>query len=137
MAKFDARLLAIYTGAGTPVKITHQSNASVSMSADMIDVTTKDSNGDREVLPGTRSWTMSCDAMLDYAAPNGVTALTAAYRSGTAIVVVLQTGVVGDRKLTGNAYISSLEITGSGQGGESVTFSITLDGTGGLTEATI
>lgn len=134
--KFDARLLKIYTG-GSPVAITHQTNASLSCSADMIDVTTKDSGGDRELLPGTRSWTMSGEAMLAYDAANNYSALFAAWKNGTALTVVIQTGVTGDKKYSGSGYLSSLEQTASGAGGDAVSFSYTLEGTGGLTEATI
>lgn len=134
--KFDARLLKIYTGA-TPIAITHQTNASLSCSADMIDVTTKDSGGDRELLPGTRSWTMSGEGGFAFDAPNGYSALFAAWKNGTVVTPVLQTAVTGDKKYSGSAYLSSLEMTSSGAGGDMVTFSYTLEGTGGLTEATI
>lgn len=134
--KFDARLVRIYTGS-TPLVITHQTNATISVSADMIDVTTKDSGGDREILPGTRSWTMSGEAMLAYDATNGFSALFAAWKNATATAIVIQTAITGDKKMSGTAYLTSLEQSASGAGGDAVSFSYTFEGTGVLTEATI
>lgn len=132
--KTDARLFKIYTGS-TPVAITHQTDASLSLSADMIDVTTKDSGGDRELLPGTRSWTMSGSAMVADDAANGYTSLFSAWKNGTTVTVVIGTAVTGDKKYSGSALLSSLEKTGSGAGGDAIQFSYTLEGTGALTEA--
>lgn len=134
--KFDARILKIYTG-GTPVAITHQTNATFSASGETIDVTTKDSSGFRETLAGLKSWTMSGDAMFAFDATNGYSALFTAWHDGTAVAVVFQTAISGDKKYSGSAFITNLELSGAGVGTDPATFSFTLEGNGAITEAVV
>lgn len=130
-----AKNMAVYTG-GTPTIITCQTNASISMATNMFETTCKDSGAWAEPRPGTKSWTASGEGQLAFDAANGFSALFTAWTGQTSIAVVFQTGVTGDQKYSGSGYISSLELTSSGND-EAVTFSYQIDGAGALAEATI
>jgi predicted secreted protein len=62
--------------------------------------------------------------------------LFAAWKDQTVVAVVFQNTVVGDKKYSGNTYITSLSFNSSGND-EAVTFDFELQGTGALVEATI
>ncbi|HNB51103.1 MAG TPA: phage tail tube protein, partial [Anaerolineales bacterium] len=86
--------------------------------------------------PGTKSWTISGTGNLAFDATNGWSALFTAWNNQTVVAVVFQNAVTGDKKYSGNAYISSLTLTSDGNNGP-VTFDFEFTGTGALTEATI
>jgi hypothetical protein len=128
-----AKYLKMYVGS---IAITCQVDASVSLSTNMIQTTCKDSGADAAVLPGEKSWEMSVTGNLAYDATYGWNELLTAHQNQTLLVLVLQTGVTGDKKLTGSAYINSLSQTSSGND-EAVTFDAGFTGTGALVSATI
>jgi len=128
-----AKNMAIYIGA---VKITCQTNASISMETAMFNTTCKDSGAWGEQRPGTKSWSASGEANLAFDATYGFSQLFDAWTAGTAVTVVFQTGVTGDKKYSGSAYITSLELTSDGND-TAVTFSFELQGVGPLVEATV
>ncbi len=128
-----AKYLKLYVGS---TAVTCQVDASMNMSTNMIQTTCKDSAADASVLPGEKSWEASVSGNLAYDATYGWSQLFAAWTGQTLLMLVYQTGVVGDKKLTGSAYINSLTKTSSGND-EAVTFDAGLTGTGALVEATI
>jgi predicted secreted protein len=127
-------LMAIYTGA-TPAKITCQVNASLNLKRDTRDITCKDSGDWEDALPARKSWTLSGTGNLALDATNGWKQLYTAWDAGTALACVFQTGVTGDEKYSGSAYVTSLSADSSGSQ-ENVTFSFELKGNGALTKAT-
>lgn len=130
-----AKTMAFYTG-GTPTIITCQTNASISMSTNMFTTQCKDAGAWDTQQPGLKSWTASGEGNLAFDATNGFSTLFAAWTGGTAVALVFQNAVTGDKKYSGSCYISSLELTSSGND-EAVTFSFELTGSGALAEATI
>jgi hypothetical protein len=128
-----AKNMALYIGA---VKITCQVDTSLSMSTNMVQTTCKDSGADAAVLPGEKSWECSVSGNLAFDATYGWSQLFAAHLAQTLLLVVYQTGVTGDKKITGSAYINSLSSNSSGND-EAVTWDAGLTGTGALVEATI
>ena len=75
----NSTAMAVYvnTTGTTYVKIAYSTDASISISSDMRDITTKDSSAWREVLPGLRSATISISALYEMqAATQGVHATT-------------------------------------------------------------
>lgn len=130
-----AKTMAFYTG-GTPVIITCQTNASISMSTNMFSTACKDVGAWDDQKPGQKSWTGSVEGNLAFDATNGFSTLFAAWTNQTVVALVFQNAVTGDKKYSGNCYISSLELNSSGND-EAVTFSCELTGSGALTEATI
>jgi predicted secreted protein len=130
-----AKNMSIFTG-GTPAVITCQTNASLSLQTNLFSTTCKSSGAWAANQPGVKSWTASGEGNLAFDATNGWSQLFAAWTNQTAVAIVFQTGVTGDKKYSGSSYISSLELTSSGTD-EAVTFSYELTGDGALTEATI
>ncbi len=128
-----AKNMKLYVGA---TAITCQTDATLSMSTNMFETTCKDSGANASFFPGSKSWTAGGSANLAFDATYGLSELQEAWESQTALAVVFQTGVTGDEKLSGSAYISSLNISSSGND-EAVTFDYELQGTGALTKATI
>ena len=54
------------TSGGTEAKLMHSQNVSISMSADTIDITDKDSAGWRTLIGGTKSFSLSADGLMDF-----------------------------------------------------------------------
>ena len=135
--KFSSRLLAIYTGAGAGTKITHQTDASLSIGSNTIDVTTKDSAGWEESIYGNKNWEMSGSAVFAFDAANGHSSLLANITAGTTVTVLLTTAITGDKKWSGTALVTKLDLNGSGSGDDAPSYSYSLKGTGALTEATV
>lgn len=130
-----AKNMSLYTG-GTPAVVTCQTNASISMQTNMFNTTCKTSGAWAANQPGVKSWTASGEGNFAYDATNGFSQLFASWTNQTALPIVFQTGVTGDKKYSGSTYISSLELNSSGND-EAVTFSFELTGDGALSEATI
>lgn len=125
--------MKMYVGA---TAITCQTDASISMSTNMFETTCKDSAANSAFLPGSKSWTASGSGNLAFDAIYGAEELFAAWDAQTSMSIVFQTAVTGDKKYSGSAYITSLNINSSGND-EAVTFDYELQGTGALAEATV
>lgn len=125
-------------------------SASLSMSSELRDSTTKSSGGWQENLAGLKSWELSGDAFIDlsgdtvtatdpYTGSSGtlktVTKLWDLWAAGTKVDIEFGTGAggSGDKSYTGEAFISSLSMEAGVE--ENATYSITLTGTGALAEA--
>lgn len=130
-----AKAMKIYTG-GTPAAVTCQTNGSISLNTAMFDTTCKDSGAWAENRPGTKSWTASGEGLLAFDATNGFSQLFTAWSAQTEVDVVFQTGVTGDKKYSGKAYITSLELTSDGND-TAVTFSYEMEGNGAIAEGTV
>lgn len=128
-----AKTMSLYVD-GTVV--TCQTNASIDMQTNMFSTTCKSSGADAAKQPGEKSWSASGEANLAFDAANGFSELFGAWDDQTEIAVIFQNGVTGDKKYSGNAFLSKLTLTSNGND-EAVTFSYTLDGNGALAEATI
>lgn len=125
----DGNAVGIYKG---DVLIGCATSASMDLSTAMIDSTCKDNNGQEQVKPGQKSWSMALDGMLafDTTPEEGWMELYAAWEASTLVTVKWGTGVVGDPKYTGSAYIDSL--SASAPLNEVVTYNINFRGTGVL-----
>lgn len=115
---------------------TCQTDVSISMSTNMIQTSCKDDAADASYLPGEKSWTASVAGLQAFDATEGFTELFADWDNQTAISLVYQTAVTGDKKYSGSAYITSLSNNSSGND-EAVTWTAELQGTGALVEATV
>jgi predicted secreted protein len=135
MATVLAKNMKLYSGA-TPTAFTCQVDASISLSTNTFETTCKDSAANAEYLAGTKSWTASVSGLLDYAATNGWEEMFTAWTNSTTVALVFQTGTVGDKKYSGSAIITSMNLNSSGND-EAVTWDCEFQGTGALTEATI
>jgi predicted secreted protein len=115
-------------------QISNLNDTSLSMGNTVIDCTNYDGDGWRELLVGTKTWTMSGSAYVDYAAAEGWTDAYGSFIAGTSVVVTMElaTNTTGDGVYTGTAYFTSLEKSGSLD--EVVSWTFTLEGTGALVE---
>jgi len=132
--KINATNLLVYA-AGTAIGASK--GATLSIDSDVIDVTTKDSAGWREILPGLRSWSISVEALLtfDESPKRPYDYLYDALVNRTKIAVKFSTEVSGDDKFFGDVYVTSAPIEAPME--DAMAYSITLEGTGALTRQTV
>ena len=134
MALINGTNLVIKVG-GVP--ILKATTASIEMSVDMPDATTKDSQGWAEFFAGVRSWTLSSDGLIDYATSASVETdeLVAMLIARSTVAVTFGTSTTGDMLLSGNAYVSSISQTADMESPSG--FSVSFQGTGALTQSTV
>lgn len=115
-------------------------NYELEVNKEVIDITSLDSEGWKEILVDTKDWKVTFQGLVirgtlgstdtDYRA-----LLEELKDSDTAVTVALKYGTVADFNYqSGSAFITSLKLSGSN--GEKITYSGTLTGTGALTTVT-
>tara|TARA_R100001440_G_scaffold61921_3_gene81879 strand:- start:629 stop:1030 length:402 start_codon:yes stop_codon:yes gene_type:complete len=124
-------LLKVTTADGLEA-IAHSTSASLSMSTELRDSTTKSSGGFQENLGGLKSWELSGDAFVDIASPTGadIESLWTVWNARTAVTCTF--GLSG-MTYTGTAIITSLSIDAGVE--ENATYSISLTGTGSIAQS--
>jgi predicted secreted protein len=134
MALINGTNLVIKVGGVPLLKAT---TASLEMSVDMPDATTKDSAGWAEFFAGVRSWTLSSDGLIDYATSASVETdeLVAMLIARNTVSVTFSTSTAGDMLLSGSAYVSSISQTADMESPSG--FSVSFQGTGALTQSTV
>jgi len=109
----------------------HATSASLSVSMDLRDSTTKLSSGWSESLGGLKSWEMSGDAFVDLTSTNASMAdCFDALIAGAAVTAVF---TVDSETYTGSAFITSVSADAGVE--ENTTFSVSLTGTAALVRA--
>ena len=112
----------------------HATSASLSISRDLRDSTTKSSAGWQENLAGLLSWEMSGDAFIDVSATDASMAdCFDIITDVTAPIAIAAVFTVGTETYTGQAFITSLSADAGVE--ENATFSISLTGTSTLVKA--
>ena len=110
-------------------------NTSVSMSVNSaeIECTNKDSAGWKEILVGTKDWSMTGSSYVDPEQAQGIAEAWAKWDAGDPVAVVFtrDTPLSGDQVISGSAFFTNIEQTGELDGAAEYTF--TLSGTGALT----
>jgi predicted secreted protein len=134
MGLINGTNLTIKVGGVALLKAT---TASLELSVDLPDATTKDSAGWSEFFAGVRSWTLASDGLIDYATDAKVETdeLVAMLIARTAVAVEFSTSTSGDMKLSGNAFVSSISQTADMESPSG--FSVSFQGTGALTQGTV
>ena len=68
MAIFNGSELIVTLAAdgGSQLKLLHSTSCTLSINADTIDTSTKDSGGWRDILSGQRSFSISADGLMDF-----------------------------------------------------------------------
>jgi predicted secreted protein len=136
--------MALINGTNLTIKVGSPANsllkattASLELSVDLPEATTKDSAGWSEFFAGVRSWTLSSDGLVDYATGSQVETdeLVAMLIARTAVIVEFSTATSGDMKLTGNAFVTSISQTADME--SPAGFSVSFQGTGALTQSTV
>ena len=121
----------------TGVPMAAATNAVLNVNQETIDVPNKESSGRKEFINGVKSWTMDCEA---YALADGVDTndsqnAIASLQAGTKIYIEFRdaSAQAASKKYTGYGYITSISQTGAVN--EWSTYSMSVQGTGQLTEA--
>lgn len=115
----------------------HATDASLSISMEARDITSKSSGGYRALLEGLRSWSMSASAFTAFDASGiDIEFLRAAILARTALTVRFSTAVSGDQYAYGSAYLTSVE-ENSPSAEDNVSYSVTFEGTGAIAFATL
>lgn len=105
-------------------------------SMDVIDATTKDNDGLREILTSSLSWSMNCDGLIEYGLSSNVRSssdLFTLWKNKTKVKVAWTTGKDGDVMYWGKAYITTFEESAGLN--EVATFSINFEGDGEVYKA--
>ena len=132
----NSTAFGVYVFSTTFKIIGHMTDASFSFSHEPRDITTKDSAGYRALLEGLRSWTVSSSNLFAFDATYGIADLRTAAAARTQVTLRWGTQASGDAYHEGTAYISSLEESSPGAE-DNVSFSVTFEGTGAITTATL
>lgn len=112
----------------------HTTSCSLSLSNDLPEATTKDSNGFQEVIAGVISGEISFDGLVDYSDTANAIELADYLLARTQITCVFGTSVTGDAVYTAEGYLSSVEQSAEMESPVSYSGSITL--TGAITKST-
>ena len=131
---FNGTLLSVQIGGS---KLFNSTSASMSLSMDAPEATTKDSGGFQEVIAGVKSGEISFDGLVAYDSVSGIQIGDVAddLLAGTEVTWEFSTDVTGDNKYTGSGYISSVEITAEAE--SPVSYSGTIITTGSITKGTV
>ena len=130
--KFKANLMGVYSGTDL---IAGSTSSSFSGSNATIDATSKENDGAKQILLGQQDWSINHDGHLEFDAAYGYVDLIAAWKAKTTLTLKFSTEVSGDTFLTGDALITSLDISAEVNGVTS--YSVSFEGTGPVTVGTV
>jgi TP901-1 family phage major tail protein len=119
--------------AATGEPIACQRSVDVSFTTELIDVTCKQSLGNSEFLPGVRSFSVTCEALVDWqptGSDEGISELVTAYENRAKLEVNIADPTNTDIYFNGLGYIESLEVNAGTE--TEVTYTATITGTGDL-----
>lgn len=130
--KFNGNILEISFG-GTV--LTHALQHSESHSMSPIDVTTKDSSSQEEVIAGLRGSEISASGYFAEDATYGYEDLFDIYAAGSSVTVLVSSGVTGDVTYSYTAYVTSLNRTAEMD--TAVGFEVSLKPTGEVSKGVV
>ena len=138
--KVQGNLLGLYisTDGSAFTLVGSATNATLSISNETLDVTTKSSTGKKELIYNVQSASISAEGFVKYDDTVGSEELRSAALSATDSATYMarfSSGVTGDKEVSFTAIITSFEESAAVN--EMATFSITLESTGAITEATV
>jgi len=135
----NTSLLTLYFESATPGtynKVAHSTDATISFSAETVDITSKDTSGYRDTIAGLKSWSANLTAFIDYSATYGQEELVDKWIAGECVKIRFTTDVTGDVYYEGDATITSVELNSSGAE-EAASFSLSLENAGAITKGTV
>jgi TP901-1 family phage major tail protein len=129
-------LISFSTNGTTYDKVGRMTSASLSISMETRDTSTKDSAGWRELLEGQKSWSLSGDGLVVYSltSADGFSDLFGFLNNRTKLYVKFGSAASGEKVYSGRAYLTSLDQEAGVE--DNTTFSFSLEGDGALTEGT-
>jgi predicted secreted protein len=127
----NGTLLTIKVGGS---KLLNSTSASMSLTLDTPEATTKDSGGFQNLIAGVKSGEISFEGLVAYDSGSGVQIgdISDELISGTSVTWEFSTDVSGDDRYSGNGFISSIEITADME--SPVSYSGTIVTTGTITQ---
>jgi TP901-1 family phage major tail protein len=127
-------LIQFSTDGVTYDEVGRMTNASLSISMETRDTSTKDSAGWRELLEGQKSWSLSGDGLVVYslAGAEGFADLFGYLGGRTNLYVKFGSTASGEKYYSGRGFVTSLDQEAGVE--DNVTFSFSFEGTGVLTE---
>jgi len=126
-------LLKFIADGGTLATIGHSTSATLSLSMDAPEATSKDSAGYQEVIAGLRSGEISFEGLVDYTDSQNVPQMATLMENRSKIDWSFGTTTTGDTVFSGEGFITSIETTGEME--SAVTYSGTIVTTGSITTA--
>jgi TP901-1 family phage major tail protein len=132
MAIINATDFKITNGSAVIENITE---ASITVSMATRDVTSKDSGGNRRLKEGLKQWSFSCSGHYDPEATEGASQAFADLVARTAVAITCGEQANSTKRYSGNAYITSYEVSAGFE--DNVSFSISGEGDGALSEQTV
>lgn len=129
MAVFNGTNIAITLG-GTA--IANATECSVTLNQETIEVTTKDSAGNRELITGLKSGSMSVSGLQEVSGGNGIKALTGTFDTGAAVALVFDQDSTGGETFAASGILTSLELSGGTE--DAPTYSASFELTGAITK---
>ena len=123
---------------GAEAKLMHSQNVSLSINVDPIDISTKDSAGFRDLIGGQKSFSLSADGLMDFEATAGDTDVAELFdqmMNRTAVDFTFALSVPAGYTITGDGFITSLEVTGGTE--DAPTYSCTIEGSGAITKTDV
>jgi predicted secreted protein len=105
-------------------------DATISMSREVIEATCKDNGGARQVLGGSLSWTMTAAGLWKFDAGYGIEDLVDAILADTTLTArwSMESSTIGDFYLEGSVKVTSVEASSPVNG--AATWSVTFEGSG-------
>ena len=122
-------------GSANEFKLMHSQNVSLSYNVDTIDITDKDSGGNRTLLGGTKSFSLSADGLMDFVSAGTTTdvdELFTSARNRDAVTFTFALATPAGYTYTGSGFITSLEISGGTE--DAPTYSVSIEGSGDITQ---
>ena len=128
-------LIQFSTDGTTYDEVGRMTSASLSISMETRDTSTKDSAGWRELLEGQKSWSLSGDGLVVYSltGADGFSDLYGYLNGRTNLYVKFGSVGTGEKVYSGRGFITSLDQEAGME--DNTTFSFSFEGTGALTEA--
>lgn len=127
-------ILKFHSTDGSEVAVGHSTSASLSLSADLPDATTKDSSGYNEVIAGTRTGELSFEGLVAYDDSNNAVEAADYLLARTKVYWEFGTSVTGDEVYSGAGYLNAVEMSAEME--SPVTYSGSITVTGAIAKAT-
>lgn len=121
-------ILKFHSTDGSEVAVGHSTSASLSLSADLPDATTKDSSGYNEVIAGTRTGELSFEGLVAYDDSNNAIEAADYLLARTKVYWEFGTSVSGDDVYSGAGYLNAVEMSAEMESPVSYSGSITVTG---------
>jgi len=140
MAIFNGSELIVTLAAdgGSQLKLLHATSCTLSINADTIDTSTKDSGGFRDILSGQRSFSISADGLMDFISAGTTTDPDEIFDfmlNRNKVDFTFALASPQGYKFEGEGFVTSLEITGGVE--DAPTYSMSIESTGALSKTAV